>query len=374
MNNKMNFCTLFDSYYLDKGITLAKSLNLSCKDEFNLFIFCFDDNSKKILESENIPGVTLLSHKDLEADYPILLKLKEERSKAEYCWTCTPTTIEYVLNHFDVDSCTYIDADLYFFQNPKILFDEVKENHKGIIITPHRFTNSLKDKRFLRRSGKYCVEFNYFDKSEDARKALTWWRDKCFEWCFHLYEPTRMGDQKYIEQFPKLFNSVHELENLGGGMAPWNLAQYKYDGVIQKSSSGNSDVSSDSSATKNSAPSDSSANDNCAPCDSSIIQIKEKKTGKTFTPVFYHFQDIRYLPGRKVNIKSNSHDKALKFAIYKPYLKAIEETRKTLKDKYNVDFSLKKAYSSNKLIAFLQKNVLLYKIKSLSDIINLDNL
>lgn len=333
----MNFCTLFDSYYLDKGITLAKSFNEVCPGEFTLYIFCFDDKSKQILEELNISGVNVLSHKDLEREYPNLLKLKEERSKAEYCWTCTPATIEYVLNHYEVDNCTYIDADLYFFSNPKVLFDEL--NGKNIIITPHRFTDTKKDQRFLKRSGKYCVEFNYFDQSENARKALTWWKEKCFEWCFHLYEEDRMGDQKYLVQFPVLFEGVHELENLGGGMAPWNLAQYKY----EKS-------------------------------DNDTIVIEEKATGKKFRPVFYHFQDIRYLPGRKVNIKSNSHDKQLKFFLYKPYLKAIEETRAMLKSKYNIDFSLKKAYSSNPLIAFAQKNILLYKIKSLSDIIKLDEL
>lgn len=332
----MNFCTLFDSYYIDKGITLAKSFNKACPGEFNLFIFCFDDKAKEVLEALNIDGVTVLSHKNLEEDYPILLKLKEERSKAEYCWTCTPTTIEYVLNHYDVDSCTYIDADLYFFQNPSVLFEERGDNN--IIITPHRFTNSIKDKRFLRRSGKYCVEFNYFDRSENAKKALTWWKEKCFEWCFHLYEKDRMGDQKYLEKFPALFSGVHELENLGGGMAPWNLAQYKYAGNDKQ------------------------------------VLIMEKATGKTFSPVFYHFQDIRYLPGRKVNIKSNSHDKQLKYAIYKPYLKAVEETRAMLKEKFDIDFSLKKAYASNPVIAFIQKNILLYKIKSLSDIIKLDEL
>lgn len=51
-----------------------------------------------------------------------LLALKRERSKAEYCWTCTSVIIEYVLNHFLVQSCTYLDSDLYFYSDPKIIF------------------------------------------------------------------------------------------------------------------------------------------------------------------------------------------------------------------------------------------------------------
>ena len=44
----INFCTLFDSYYLDKGIALYKSLERVSND-FMLFIFCFDERSYDIL-------------------------------------------------------------------------------------------------------------------------------------------------------------------------------------------------------------------------------------------------------------------------------------------------------------------------------------
>lgn len=332
----MNFCTLFDSYYLDKGITLYKSLE-KVSNDFKLYIFCFDDKSREVLLKENFKNAVILSHEDLEKEYSVLLELKEQRSKAEYCWTCTPASIDYVLNHYDVTNCTYIDADLYFFADPEILEKEIKEANADIVITPHRFTNSLKDKRFLRRSGKYCVEFNYFNKSENAKEALNWWREKCFEWCFHLYEPERMGDQKYLEKFPSLFKGVYELASLGGGVAPWNFAQYSFGRI-----------------------------------EDNLIFLIDNKSKEEFKLIFYHFQDIRYLPGRKVNIKSNSHDKKMKFSVYKPYLKAVEETRKHLLDDYGIDFSPKKSYSSNKLIAFLQRNVLQYKVKSLSDIISLD--
>ena len=44
----MNFCTLFDSYYLDKGLALYASLDKVCEN-FTLYIFCFDDRSYEIL-------------------------------------------------------------------------------------------------------------------------------------------------------------------------------------------------------------------------------------------------------------------------------------------------------------------------------------
>lgn len=325
----MVFCTLFDSYYLDKGLALYRSLEKVSRD-FKLYIFCFDRKSYSILEQMSLPYAIPVLHTDIEDE--TLLRLKKERSKAEYCWTCTPVIIEYVLEYFKEDSCTYIDADLYFFKDPQVLFDEITDAKANIVITEHRFTNSVMDKRHLKRSGKYCVEFNYFDQSENAKKALQWWKEKCFEWCYHLYEPERMGDQKYLEKFPQLFQGVHELAHLGGGVAPWNLKQYE---VIRMEE------------------------------DTPIL--REKRGEVEFPLVFYHFQNMRYLTEDMINVSSGTHSKKTKDAIYPVYLREIEKVRKELK-RYNISFSVKKIYSSNKLIAFLQGNILRFKVKSLSDI------
>ncbi|MCM1264139.1 MAG: hypothetical protein NC313_15615, partial [Butyrivibrio sp.] len=95
--------------------------------------------------------------------------------------------------------------------------------------------------------------------------------------------------------------------------------------------------------------------------------------GKEFPLVFYHFQNIRYLSDKKVNINSCTHSKPLKRAIYLPYLSNIERVRKELLSK-GVDFSVKKSYSSNPFIAFAQRNILQYKLRSFSDIYNLEEI
>ena len=148
-----------------------------------------------------------------------------------------------------------------------------------------------------------------------------------------------MGDQKYLEKFPTLFKGVHELQHLGGGTAPWNLAQYELKNVEN---------------------------------DGKVV-LREKKNGKNFPLVFYHFQNIRYLSDAKVNINSCTHSKELKDAIYRPYLISVEKVRKELKAQ-GIDFSVKKSYSSNPLIAFVQKNILQYKIRSFSDLYSLEEI
>lgn len=331
----MIFTTLFDSYYLDRGLLLYRSLE-NVTDDFKLYIFCFDDKSYEILQEYDLKHAILVHHSEFEDE--ALLKLKKERTKAEYCWTCTSVTIKYVLEHFGEPNCTYIDADMYFFSNPRVLFDEIEQNHADIVITPHRFSDSHRDKRLCKRSGKYCVEFNYFNTTNNAMEALDWWIAKCAEWCFHIYEPERMGDQKYLEKFPVLFKGVHELEHLGGGMAPWNLKQYKLY---------------------------SKAED---------IVLETKSGNEKFSLVFYHFQNLRFLSENIVNVSSEIHDKKLKDTIYVPYLRGLVQIREELTSKYGMKYEVKKRNSSNRFIAFLQGTVLRFKIRSLSDIYRLKRL
>lgn len=330
----MHFCTLFDSYYLDKGLVLYRSLE-NVSDDFVLYIFCFDDKSYEILNEMGLKRAVILHHGVFENGK--LLELKKERSKAEYCWTCTPVTIEYVLDHYDVESCTYIDSDLYFFADPQILFDEIEGAEADVCITEHRFNDDKQGRDFEKRNGKYCVEFNYFKNNENGKKVLHWWKERCLEWCYDIPEEDRMGDQKYLNQFPVLFEHVHELQNKGAGVAPWNLKQY----ALAKKDHGIQLIYGEE-----------------------IIDL-----------IFYHFQNIRYMPGRKVNIKSLADDKKTKYAIYVPYLKKIEEVRRLLCNEYGISFEPSKLVrSSNKVLGFLQRHFASFKIRRLSDVLDLDRL
>lgn len=334
----MNFCTLFDSFYLDKGLALYRSLE-KVTDDFTLYIFCFDKKSFEILNDLKLNHAVILENSVFENS--ILLEKKKERSKAEYCWTCTPVVIEYVLDNYSVENCTYLDSDLYFFSDPQILFDEIKENDANVVIVEHRFKDNNYGRSLEERNGKYCVEFNYFDQTVNSRSVLSWWRDKCLEWCFDQPEKDRMGDQKYLNNWKKDFKGVHELQNLGGGVAPWNLEQYS----LVKSK------------------------------DRARCILLSTKNGQVFPLVFYHFQNIRYLPRKLVNIKSQTNNKKLKYSIYIPYLQEIEEIRNVLISKYGLSFDIKGIVrSSNPLIGFLQKKLAAYKIRSLSDLISLNKL
>ena len=87
------FCTLFDSNYLDKGLALYWSMRKHIAD-FKLYIFAFDDKCYEVLSDLNLENVIVIPVGDIMTAE--LQKLQTERTRAEFCWTCTPVVIEYV--------------------------------------------------------------------------------------------------------------------------------------------------------------------------------------------------------------------------------------------------------------------------------------
>jgi hypothetical protein len=275
-----NFCTLFDSKYLSRGLALYRSLERVC-DNFHLYIFAFDDTSLNVLRTLTLPRATIIALSDFEDDQ--LLAVKPTRSKGEYCWTATSSTILYILEHFAVDQCTYLDADMLFFHSPSPLFDEMQG--RSVLITEHRYSPRYNKENL---SGKYCVQFVSFKNNEEGLMALRWWRDRCLEWCYARFEDGKFGDQKYLDDWTARFSGVHELQHLGGGMAAWNVQQYD---VFQKNDT---------------------------------LYGHEITTGKEFPVIFYHFHYLRFLNGNRIELGRRLLSDAVLNLLYVPYLKALE--------------------------------------------------
>jgi hypothetical protein len=218
----LHFCTLFDANYLSRGLVTYESLMSATNGTAHLYVFAFDDKCLEILTNMKLKNLTIISLSDFEDKD--LLAIKPTRSQGEYCWTCTSSTILYCLKTYKIPHCIYIDADMYFYQNPQVLVDEMSEKD-NVLITEHRYTPQY-DKSKL--SGTYCVQFMLFKNTEGGLKVLNWWRDRCLDWCFNRHEDGKFGDQKYLDDWTTRFEGIHVLNNLGGGLAPWNVQQYEF--------------------------------------------------------------------------------------------------------------------------------------------------
>jgi hypothetical protein len=218
----LNFITLFDKNYLSRGLALYQSLVEHC-EYFILYILAMDLETEEYFKQENMDNRTIISLNQIESFYPELVEIKKERSRAEYCWTLTPYSIQYAIKKYSLESCIYIDADMFFYSNPKVLLEEAGDN--SIIITEHRYTPEYDQ---TKTSGKYCVQFVFFKNDANGTEALEWWRQRCKEWCFYSREDGKFGDQKYLDDWTTRFKSVYVPRHIGCGIAPWNMQQYEY--------------------------------------------------------------------------------------------------------------------------------------------------
>lgn len=263
-----HFVTLFDNNYLPLGLALHHSLETQGQP-FHLWVVCMDELAEKHLSQLLLPHLSVIPLREVEDAR--LLAVKPLRNRAEYCWTLTPFTPEFVFERDEqVERVTYLDADLFFFDAPRLLLDEFEQSGKQVLITEHAY-----DPRYdkTRRRGRFCVQFMTFRRTQGAKKVMYWWQERCLEWCYEKAEDGKLGDQMYLDKWPTLFDAeVHILRQKEKTLAPWNVRYY------------------------------------------------EKMGGGRVAPVFYHFHGFKIISADKALLSSGySLGNALE-TIYRPYL------------------------------------------------------
>jgi hypothetical protein len=214
-----HFVTLFDSAYLPMGICLHGSLMRHALP-FRLWIICMDDEVLAQLRRLDLPHVNLIPVKEVETDS--LLAVRDGRTRVEYCWTMTPFAPQFVFERdASISRVTYLDADLFFFDSPRLIFEEFDASGKDVLITRHAYAPEYDQSE---GSGIFCVQFMVFRRAEGGMRVMKWWQDRCLEWCFFRIEPGRLGDQKYLDDWPERFSGeVHVLGQTEKTLAPWNV-------------------------------------------------------------------------------------------------------------------------------------------------------
>lgn len=299
----LTFCTLFDSNYLDKGLVLHDSMKHVMED-FKLYILAMDDKCCEILKSMKLSNVVVISLGEFEDEE--LLQIKAKRARAEYCWTCTASLIDYVFEKYDEEYCTYIDSDLYFFKNPTVLIEEMLNSGCSVQIVEHGFGKGMIAEEKVKGAGRYCVQFNTFKNDKHGREILSTWNQQCRNHC--SMAPGEMGDQKYLSDWAEKYDKVHVLQHQGGGVAPWNIFRFR--------------------------PTDRDG------------WLMDKKTKEKFELIFYHFHHLEYMDETQVNLnvfkKELGADKELVYGIYRTYLTKMEAVKKMLSREYGIIPLIKK--------------------------------
>ncbi len=211
-----HFCTLFDKNYLFQGVALYRSLLRTTK-QFNLYALCMDQTAHDMLRKLNQPNLIPVPLSEIENDETRIVR--QRTTHGQFCWVCQPLICIYVLDHFRADMVTYLESDSLFFSDPTVLFKELEGY--SVSLVPHRYTPKFDN---TKNAGKFCVQFNAFRNDPQARQVLSFWKSNCYK--YTKDKPLYFPGQSTLDAWPEQFKCVREIENIGAGVAPWNVQQY----------------------------------------------------------------------------------------------------------------------------------------------------
>jgi hypothetical protein len=233
-----NYCTHSDINYLHYGLALYESLKMH-SDSFVLYYLCDDEQTYEKLSSLSIPDIVPISLENLKKENAdlrraislppsaearnVASRTARDPTEMQSYWMLTPYFTQYIMNSGCLDDILYIDADIYFFNSPEVVYEEV--GNKSVGIVRHRIP-------YNPEVGEFNVGIVYFRNDLKGNQCLDWWRACLLDPNNEFYSTHGMcGDQKYLELFPVLFGeeNVGVIDKLVGHIAPWNLNHQKYE-------------------------------------------------------------------------------------------------------------------------------------------------
>ncbi len=219
-----HYCTYFDHNYLPRALLLIESLRAQ-KADFHLHVVPLSDLCARILERLAFPEVTVASVAALEARYPALLTVKASRSPIEYIFTLTPFMPTYWLETTPgLTEITYLDADLYFYADPELMFDHIGD--RSIAIIPHRFSVDHLDDRIY---GEFNVGWITYRATQEGLRCLAEYQHDCLDWCYDRVEGDRYGDQRYLDRWPARYSDLMIVKLKGANVAFYNADNYRFE-------------------------------------------------------------------------------------------------------------------------------------------------
>lgn len=217
-----HYVTLHDAAFMPIGLNLYRSL-IRHEPTAHLTVVCMDNETHDVYQQLQFPNLTAVSP-DQWLDEK-LRAIKATRNRREFCWTMASHSYDIAWEQNpDAERMTYLDADLFFFDSPSLLIQELLQSEKQVMITEHAY-----DPRYdqSKKSGIYCVQFVTFSKCASSMQILRDWQNLCAEKCSEQQDGQSFGDQMYLDTWPQDYATVVHVSQLKNRMlAPWNVDYY----------------------------------------------------------------------------------------------------------------------------------------------------
>lgn len=208
-----SYCTYFDKNYLSRFLVLRNSIN-KFKKKNTYYVLYLDEYVKNFFQKKNFKDIILISLDEVEKKYKKLIKAKSNRSLIEYYFTLSPFLPRYIYENFKISKISYLDADLFFFQNPEKLISQVDDSSVILI--------KQESKPIYGNFNVGWIIFN-FNHSE-TKQIVNKWSNQCLNSCTDFPDVTSdvYADQKYLDSWPKKLKKLKILYPEYSCLSPWD--------------------------------------------------------------------------------------------------------------------------------------------------------
>lgn len=223
---KKNICTYFDSAFFGRGQAMITSLiKKSSIKNIKVFVLAIDKSVENRLNALELDQLVVINLNDFKAN-DIRLSNERFQNSKEFFFSLTPGLCLYCLKKFQLDSVMYVDADVYFFNDIKHIYEEI--GGKSIGLCSHRLPFFMRP--FSLKYGVYNVGINYFKNDDIGLLCLEDWNEFCLNWTpqFPGWKLPFFSDQVWLDDWPKKYSNLKIINNIGVNTAPWNAIKYTF--------------------------------------------------------------------------------------------------------------------------------------------------
>lgn len=229
---KLDILSFCDKNYVTQFVTMMRSIHNNITKNYVLTCLALDQPTYIILKSlQKKYSIRVYSLIEFEDNIDFLILKNNNKSnpinygdgQSLFHWAISSFWSHLCSNRLCQDDILYVDADIFFYSDPSIIFDKCQNK---IGLTTHKHIPKNDDTKV----GYYNVGVMYFPYNYIGRKCLKWWKDSTIETNPTLNQWNQShgscGDQKYLELFPELFGkeNIHIIDEDIGHSAPWNLS------------------------------------------------------------------------------------------------------------------------------------------------------
>lgn len=221
------FATITTFDHLPKCLAMASSIHRFLPD-IAVCVLVIDKPGRKFDFAYQKGRLEILDISILES-HPEFQKIyrRHRRNSDRLRWASKPCFLSQLIKQHDFEQLFFVDNDLFFFQSPEFLFNELEG--KSVLLTPHwRCLDPTEqplwfDVNFT--DGVYNAGFVGFTKK--GLPALAFWARACAYKCEKNFKKGRFDDQKYLDLVPAAFDDVGILNHRGCNVAFWNKTENK---------------------------------------------------------------------------------------------------------------------------------------------------